>query len=138
MKRATLTAYPTTHPSEPVDLTDRLLEREANPSSAPAVRRRRKQLLNSPTQPQSNPPPATPASAPEASSTSAPEASSTTVPASTGLETALAAADLATQALRRAAGEAPARYDVALHYRLDALAHHVQQVKEFVANLATR
>jgi len=130
MKRATLTAYPTTHPSEPVDLTDRLLEREANPSSAPATRRRRKQLLNSPTQPQSDPPPATPTSAPAASSTSG--------PASTGLETALAAADLATQALRRAAGEAPARYDVALHYRLDALAHHVQQVKEFVANLATR
>jgi len=130
MKRATLTAYPTTHPSEPVDLTDRLLEREANPSSAPATRRRRKQLLNSPTQPQSDPPPATPTSAPAASSTSG--------PASTGLETALAAADLATQALRRAAGEAPARYDVALHYRLDALAYHVQQVKEFVANLAAR
>jgi hypothetical protein len=51
---------------------------------------------------------------------------------------ALAAADSATEALRQAAREAPARYDVALHYRLDALAHHLQQVREFVANLAAR
>jgi hypothetical protein len=50
----------------------------------------------------------------------------------------LAAADLAAEALRQAGREAPARYDVALRYRMDALAHHLQQVKEFVASLAAR
>jgi|SRR5579859_256060 len=124
MKRATLTAYPTASPSEPVDLTDRLLQREGKPDVPAPARRRRKQPRDSQAQPQNGPAPL-PAVAPVA----APAA---------GLETALAAADSATEALRQAAREAPARYDVALHYRLDALAHHLQQVKEFVANLAAR
>ena len=125
MKRATLTAYPTSSSSEPVDLTDRLLQREDWPAAAAPARRRRKQPPDSQTQPETNlapPPTVAPVTAPPAS----------------GLDTALAAADSATEALRQAAREAPARYDVALHYRLDALAHHLQQVKEFVANLAAR
>jgi hypothetical protein len=54
------------------------------------------------------------------------------------LAAALAAAEAAALALRQARSEAPARYDVALGYRLDALAHHLQQVSEFVASLAAR
>jgi hypothetical protein len=63
---------------------------------------------------------------------------SVAAPAASSLESALAAAEAATAALRQAGREAPARYDVALHYRLDSLAHHLQQVKEFVASLAAR
>jgi hypothetical protein len=125
MKRATLTAYPTTPPSEPADLTDRLLQREDVSSSAPPARGQRKPPRANQTRPKTKPaPPAT--------------ASSTSAPAATRLEMALAASDSATESLRQAAREAPARYEVALHYRLDALAHHLQQVKEFVANLAAR
>ncbi len=118
MKRATLTAYPTTHSSEPVDLTDRLLQREdGQPSAAPA-RRRRKQSVEGQIQPKATPVPVP--------------------PAASALEAALSATDSATQALRAAARAAPARYEVALHYRLDALAHHLQQVQEYVASLAAR
>ena len=124
MKRATLTTYPTASSTEPVDLTDRLLQREAKPAGPSPARRRNKQPRESQAQPKTNPV-SSPADAPAAG------------PAA-GLEVALAAADSATEALRQAAREAPARYDVALHYRLDALAHHLQQVKEFVASLAAR
>jgi hypothetical protein len=133
MKRATLTTYPTTLPSEPADLTDRLLQREDDASGAPAARRRRRRTQDSQGQPDLHLAPLPGALPP---SPTAPAASSTS--AATGLETALAAADSAAEALRQAAREAPARYDVALHYRLDALAHHLQQVKEFVAALAAR
>ena len=125
MKRATLSAYPTSPGGPAADLTDRLLAADdaparsvrpapAKPGPARATRARR----------------AAPAATPAAPA--APEA----LPDS--LETALAAADAAALALRQASGEAPARYDVALRYRLDALAHHLQQVKEFVAGLAAR
>jgi hypothetical protein len=46
---------------------------------------------------------------------------------------ALGQAQAATEALRLAARSAPARYELALRYRLEALAHHVQQVAEFMA-----
>jgi hypothetical protein len=42
----------------------------------------------------------------------------------------------AAQALRAAARGVPARYELALRYRLEALAHHVQQVAEFLAGRA--
>ena len=125
MKRATLTAYPTNPPSEPADLTDRLLQREEVSSSAPRARGLREPPRANQTRPKTKPAPP-------------PTASSVSAPAATRLQMALAAADSATEALRQAAREAPARYDVALHYRLDALAHHLLQVKEFVANLAAR
>ena len=127
MKRATLTAYPTTTPSEPTDLTDRLLEHEESHSSPRAAKRQR-----------GRPRASRPASEPGATAAPVPEPAPTAIPAASSLETALAAADSAAEALRRAGREAPARYDVALRYRMDALAHHLQQVKEFVASLAAR
>jgi hypothetical protein len=123
MKRATLTAYTAKPPAEPEDLTDRLLEREENTSaSAPSKRRARPAKTGHSGQ-------AKPAE---------PEALATPTAAKSSVEMALASAEAATEALRQAAREAPARYDVALHYRLDALAHHLQQVREFVMALAAR
>jgi hypothetical protein len=49
------------------------------------------------------------------------------------IEAALAQSGAALAALRQAASQSPARYDIALRFRLDALAHHLQQVAEFVA-----
>lgn len=129
MKRATLSAYPSSLPAQPTDLTDRLLAGEDADSAAPPVKRRRGQSragrASRTTQPAARPPekpvlPQTPNEHPAS------------------LAAALAAADLAAEALNQAGREAPARYDVALRYRLDALAHHLQQVKEFVNSLATR
>jgi hypothetical protein len=128
MKRATLTAYPTALPSEPIDLTDRLLQSVEDPVVARPAQRGRKQRRDRKTQPDSRPAP----------TVAAPTMAEPPAPPVSGLDTALAATETATAALRQAAREAPARYDVALHYRLDALAHHLQQVTEFVANLTAR
>jgi hypothetical protein len=45
------------------------------------------------------------------------------------------AAQDASQALEDAAQAAPARYSVALRYRLEALAQHLRQVADFVNRL---
>ena len=42
------------------------------------------------------------------------------------------------EALQKAARSEPARYQVALRFRLDSLAHHVQQVKDYAAATLTR
>ena len=121
MKRASLTAYPTSPASPPADLTDRLLTGEGAPT-APQARRRRVPPRASPAPPVANAAVEPPVGESVASS----------------LPAALAAAESAAAALRQASQQAPARYDVALRYRLDALAHHLQQVKEFVASLTSR
>jgi hypothetical protein len=123
MKRATLTAYPATTPSQPTDLTDRLLENEDRQPAPSSARRQRGRH---------------PAREPGPAERPVPEPVPTATPVASSLEKALAAADSATEALRQAGREAPARYDVALRYRMDALAHHLQQVKVFVASLAAR
>ena len=122
MKRATLTAYPTTPTASPADLTDRLLAGQP----APAGAKERRQ-----------PPAAQRASRKPAAA--GPEPSGTAVAlAASSLESALTAVETATEALRQASREAPARYDVALRFRLDALAHHLQQVREFVTSVTRR
>jgi hypothetical protein len=128
MKRATLTTYSTPPPSGPADITDRLLEREDNQKAAP------NRVSPKPRRARSRQAPAEPDLA--ASRLNTPEVAAPQAPA--GLDEALATAEAATDALRQASRTAPARYDVALRYRLDALAHHVQQVKEFVASLTAR
>ena len=123
MKRATLTAYPTVPAAQPADLTDRLLASNDGQGAGPAAStKKRRQTKPTPESPRTQSAPA--------------EANS--LAAANNLAVALAAADAATQALRQASHTAPARYDVALRYRLDALAHHLQQVKDFVANRATQ
>lgn len=126
MKRASLSALPPRPPPEPADLTDRLLAREGLPAAEPGAN--------------AQAPVPTPAAAPKAparkrarpakaASPAAPGAASPTDP----LQHALTQAQAAAEALRAAGRAAPARYEVALGYRLDALAHHVQQVAEFIA-----
>jgi hypothetical protein len=124
MKRATLTAYPTARAAEPADFTDRLLQAEDSAPTPQPAQRKRRQSAAQPAQAKIEP--ANPTSAPPAPA------------AASGLSEALAATEAATASLRQAAREAPARYEVALHYRLDALAHHLQQVKDYVAALAAR
>ena len=128
MKRASLTAYPTTPPAEPVDLTDRLLENERNHAAPamPAPRAGAKSAKSRRGKPdQQNPGPGSVTDgAAQANGQSA-----------TSLEGALSAVEAATEALRQAGQDALARYDVALRFRLDALAYHLQQVKEVVASV---
>jgi hypothetical protein len=132
MKRATLSALPAVRQAEPADLTDRLLERERQPSQAepgagnpllPETPRRRRRA-----------PPAIKRPAKQAPADLAPPAPQPTP----SIHAALAAADAAAQALKDAGRSAPARYELALRYRLDALAHHLQQVREFVNGLTVR
>jgi len=52
------------------------------------------------------------------------------------LAEAVAKTEAAIVALQSAAHTAPAQYDLALRYRLDALAHHLEQVAEFVVGRA--
>lgn len=143
MKRASLTTVPTpAKKTEPTDLTDRLLDREARPDAEPAAgaparpRRSRKRA----------PAPAAaelagalpdaiqaPAAVPPAAS---PEPSPVEPEPALTLAQALHQVEQAAEALRLAGQSAPARYEVAVRYRLDALGHHLRQVAEFVASLA--
>jgi len=124
MKRATLTAIPAATPATAAgDLTDRLLNREPVQANAAAKAGRAR-----PSQPQprtSRPHPRAAEPAPVAAK-------------SDSLGQALAAAQQAVEALQAAGRSEPARYEVALRFRLDSLAHHLQQVKDYVAATLTR
>jgi hypothetical protein len=145
MKRATLSALPaaTPRPAQAADLTDRLLERERQPLQAqpgpgnlePPKRRREPPASKRAARP------APSALAPASPGTAEAMPAEPVAPApqpSNSLHTALAAADQAVQALQAAGHSAPARYELAMRYRLDALAHHLQQVREFVGGLTPR
>jgi hypothetical protein len=125
MKRASLSALPPRPPAEPADLTDRLLAREGLPADEPVT-------PSAPVPPAEALRPAQPPARKRARpAKAAPAAAEPATPADP-LQHALAQAAAAEQALRDAGRAAPARYEVALRYRLDALAHHVQQVAEFI------
>jgi len=154
MKRASLSARPPTPKSEPADLTDRLLEREAERATSQPTPK-----PGSPRPSKKAKPTAVPAEAKQASTApgdavagqttekSAPKPEPESQPAvieayaaaeNAELDAVLRQAATAADALTAAARQAPARYDVALRYRLDALAHHLRQVADFVASLARR
>ncbi len=130
MKRASLSALPARAKPEPADLTDRLLDREA--ASAPL------QAVAAPNADAA--PPVAQASAPKPPKPARRKrpASSKALPPPDGasLEQALQQAADAALALKEAAHTAPARYELPLRYRLEALAHHVQQVAEFIRGRA--
>jgi hypothetical protein len=118
MKRATLTAVPASAPaSDAGDLTDRLLNRESSQGSAPPA----------PKAQRSRRPGQRPAGPKEAA-----DAETDTLGA------ALQAAQSAVEALKAAALAEPARYEVAVRFRLDSLAHHVEQVKDYLAATLAR
>lgn len=122
MKRASLSALPARTQPEPADLTDRLLAREAGRAPEPAAQ------AASPKQPAQRRKRAAKAKAPATAEAAALEAD-----VEPTLDQALAQATAATEALRQAAQGAPARYELAVRYRLQALAHHLHQVTEFVS-----
>ena len=137
MKRASLKVVPAAAPKEPTDLTDRLLDREAERTPLPARAKR----AASPAKPpaakaapkaiEPGPSPTVVAAPPTAHAASA-------EPGKGVLAGALDQAQAASQALEAAAQEAPARYSVALRYRLEALAQHLRQVSEFVQRLGNQ
>ena len=133
MKRASLTTVPKAQKTAAPDLTDRLLERDPAQKPAKPVAAR----------PQARPP------APKSAKTAKPrrprapksgsislsdrEASVPSVEKEPDpLEHALVQSHAALAALQSAALAEPGRYDLALRYRLDALAHHLTQVTQFV------
>jgi len=127
MKRASLKVTPAAAPPAPADLTDRLLDREAERPTTPAKPKRR-------AQPKAAAAPA-PAIEPKAPAAVPVAATATAAPPAAPFEAALAQAQAASLALEAATQAAPARYSVALRYRLEALAHHLRQVSDFVARL---
>jgi hypothetical protein len=129
MKRATLSAIPASTPaSAGGDLTDRLLNRESVKASGTSA---------------ANPP--APARAPTKTGRARaqrpapmPAKPAKSAPEADALGQALLSAQQAVEALQAAGRAEPARYEVALRFRLDSLAHHVQQVKDYVAATLAR
>ena len=132
MKRATLSAIPASTPaSAGGDLTDRLLNREsAQAGDAAAARPPAPARATAKTaRPRAQRPNAIPAK---------PAKSTQSAPKSDALGQALQSAQQAVEALQAAGRAEPARYEVALRFRLDSLAHHIQQVKDYVAATMAR
>jgi hypothetical protein len=142
MKRASLSNAPALPHTEPADLTDRLLQPETvrlAASTPPEARQARRAHRRTPTS--SQPVPAAPAEA-EAAAPGSPRAAAGMAQAEddapVSLDEALRQAEAASLALRKAARSGQARFELGLRYRLDALAHHVRQVADFVAASSRR
>ena len=128
MKRATLSAIPpSAHASTSGDLTDRLLNREPAPTNGVSGP---KPLAAKTTPKGARPATNRPALRPAKTKAEAVQTDT--------LGQALQSAQQAVEALQSAARSEPARYEVALRFRLDSLAHHVQQVKDYVAAALAR
>lgn len=142
MKRAKLTVVPTFESGPARDVTDRLLD--GSPELNPAPRRRRTakraSLASQPpaeTKTQTQTQTQTPLPTPRQPTAAQPKAEP---PRHAGgsLAAALNASWAAVETLQAAAMSEPACYDIAIRYRLDALAHHVEQVAEFLAGRLQR
>ena len=142
MKRASLTLTPAKPKTVSPDLTDRLLARDPSTSLREAPPRGKTSAKPAPKRtpakaasPQSKTSPTPKQPAPNPLSASSPASSAPSV-SREAVDKALTQSHAALAALKAAAAEAPARYDVALRYRLDALAHHIRQVAEYFASAA--
>ena len=144
MKRASLkTAKVPITTSNTRDVTDRLLkEDELAPSKVKPPRKKlRPQKAVNPASPTADEPlPYIPYhTLPDQSPTSPPGPQPRTLQltdlskADKAMANALQQTKAAVEALQIAGRSAPAQYDLAIRYRLDALAHHLEQVAEFVA-----
>lgn len=124
MKRASLkTAKVPVSSSTAQDVTDRLLSSDPEPPpratvSQPKPKRRAQPSQSSPT--------------PRATSTDAPSSTVSPTPPRDPIPHALAQTRLALEALRAARTDSPAQYDLGIRVRLDALAHHLEQVSQFI------
>jgi hypothetical protein len=117
MKRASLkTAKVPLVSSTSLDVTDRILKTEPTLShlSVPAAKAKPAPALK-----RASRTPKTPAGT---ASSTPPDL----------LAQALSQTSSALAALQNARASAPAQYDLAIRYRLDALAHHLQQVTDFI------
>ena len=148
MKRASLknAKVPVSPSAESKDVTDRLLGVKTEPaprtpkSPAKPNPRARKMEAEPMSETQNEPlpyvpyrpvpeqPPAPPPG-PTPQPPSVPDLTRAGEPVAQAVEKARAAVE----ALHTAGRSAPAQYDLAVRYRLDALAHHLEQVAEFVA-----
>ena len=132
MKRASLSITPPAQKTEALDLTDRLLDRES--SAKPARAKTAAARPKAKPAPKASTPkrPRAPKSSSSVPSVQSVASVDTSVDPVDTVDQALAQSSEALAALTAAAHEAPARYHLALRYRLDALAHHLRQVAEFV------
>lgn len=132
MKRASLkTAKVPVISSATQDVTDRLLssDPEPTPRVAESKPKRPRRAQPSESSPTVSP---TEAAAP-LSAASANANHPTTQPPNHLISHALAQTRLALDALVAARTDSSARYDVAIRVRLDSLAHHLEQVTQFIA-----
>ena len=147
MKRASLknAKVPVSPSAESKDVTDRLLGVKTEPaprtpkSSAKPKPRARKMEAKPMSETQNEPlpyvpyrpvpeQPPVPPPGPTPQSPAVPDMAETAKPISQAVEKTREAVE----ALRVAGRSAPAQYDLAVRYRLDALAHHLEQVAEFL------
>jgi len=148
MKRASLTVLPKTQKAETPDLTDRLLDRDSPARPAKPSGAARKPAKPAAARPEAKKPAPKPRKPKRIPATSPPPSSEPISPAdksvpsvdqtSDPLDDALAQSQAALAGLKAAALAEPGRYDLALRYRLDALAHHLRQVAEFVETSVRR
>lgn len=144
MKRASLkTAKVPITSSNTRDVTDRLLKDDGPPLSKvkPRQKKARLQTAAKPASPTADEPlPYIPYRTLPDQSPASPPGPQPQAPQLTNLSkadkaiaNALEQTKAAVNALQIAGRSAPAQYDLAIRYRLDALAHHLEQVAEFVA-----
>ena len=140
MKRASLTVPPAKPKTEAPDLTDRLLSRGETPAPKRTSRKGGSETRPDASRPIAKPAPAAPRASKLPPSPSAPASvqSVTREAVDTSVDKALAHCHEALAALKVAANDVPARYDVAIRFRLDALAHHIRQVAEYLASAARK
>jgi hypothetical protein len=131
MKRASLKSMKVSVLANPSrDVTDRILKTDEGEKTQPAPTPRAEPPVNKPPKPRrarlvvlSPAEPPAPAIAPLPTATES---------ASDPLAQAITQTRLALEALNAARESAPARYNLGIRYRLDSLAHHIEQVAEFV------
>ena len=140
MKRASLTAPPAKPKTEAPDLTDRLLSREGMPAPKRSSRKDASETRPDASRPKAKPAPAPRAPKSSSASTSVQSVAqqSVDISAAASADKALAQCRAALAALKAAANDVPARYDIAIRFRLDALAHHIRQVAEYLESAARK
>lgn len=138
MKRASLTAPPAKPKTEAPDLTDRLLSREGMPAPKQSSRQGGSETRPVASRPKAKPAPRAPESSSISTSVQPVAKQSVDTPAAASIDKALAQSRAALAALKAAANDVPARYDVAIRFRLDALAHHIRQVAEYLESAARK
>ncbi len=126
MKRASLKVTANSSSVAASDLTDRLLKNDSpKAATKPGPRAPRRPKVKTAGAPR-------PAGEPTPRAESPPPPVSPVSESQAVLTDALNQSQVALEALTRAALAEPSRYDLALRYRLDALAHHLGQVRDFV------